>query len=121
MHGVPRTPTWTSLETTVFPNSNQIKVMEDVDWKAGEYIVIAPTGFTIDETEKVQILSVEADKRTINLVNPLQYKHYAAVESHGTDTIEMRAEVGLLTRNVVYRGDETSAANQFGAHIMMHY
>lgn len=53
MHGVPRTPTWTSLETTVFPNSNQIKVMEDVDWKAGEYIVIAPTGFTIDETEKV--------------------------------------------------------------------
>lgn len=33
----------------------------------------------------------------------------------------MRAEVGLVTRNVVYRGDpETSSANQFGAHIMMH-
>ena len=33
----------------------------------------------------------------------------------------MRTEVGLLTRNVVYRGDpETSNKNMFGAHIMMH-
>lgn len=33
----------------------------------------------------------------------------------------MRAEVGLLTRNVVYRGDPlTSAPNQYGAHIMLH-
>ena len=33
----------------------------------------------------------------------------------------MRAEVGLLSRNVVFRGDpETSALNQFGAHIMLH-
>lgn len=33
----------------------------------------------------------------------------------------MRAEVGLLTRNVIYRGDpETSSKNQFGAHIMLH-
>ena len=29
--------------------------------------------------------------------------------------------MGLLTRNVVYRGDpKTSAANQYGAHIMLH-
>jgi len=33
----------------------------------------------------------------------------------------MRAEVGLLTRNVIFRGDsETSGLNKFGAHIMMH-
>lgn len=33
----------------------------------------------------------------------------------------MRCEVGLLSRNVVYRGDpETSSENQFGAHIMLH-
>ena len=32
----------------------------------------------------------------------------------------MRAEVGLLSRNVKFRGDpETSEANQFGAHIML--
>lgn len=34
----------------------------------------------------------------------------------------MRAEVGLLTRNVKYQGDpETSPQNKYGAHIMIHY
>lgn len=34
----------------------------------------------------------------------------------------MRAEVGLLTRNVKYQGDpETSPKNQYGAHIMLHF
>lgn len=33
----------------------------------------------------------------------------------------MRAEVGLITRNVLYRGDpETSSTNTYGAHIMLH-
>lgn len=33
----------------------------------------------------------------------------------------MRAEVGLLTRNVKFRGDpETSAMNQYGAAIFIH-
>ena len=32
----------------------------------------------------------------------------------------MRAEVGLLSRNVVYQGDDTSEDNQYGAHIMLH-
>ena len=33
----------------------------------------------------------------------------------------MRAEVGLLSRNVVFRGDkETSAANEYGAAIFLH-
>jgi hypothetical protein len=37
------------------------------------------------------------------------------------DEIEMRAEVGLLSRNILYRGDpETSAANEYGAQIMVH-
>jgi hypothetical protein len=32
----------------------------------------------------------------------------------------MRAEVGLITRNVVVQGDPTSIPNQFGAQIMMY-
>ena len=39
----------------------------------------------------------------------------------GTESIDMRAEVGLLTRNVKFRGDpETTSANQYGANIFMH-
>lgn len=52
---------------------------------------------------------------------PLQWSHFAGTETFGSDSIDMRAEVGLLSRNVVYRGDpETSPTNQYGAHIMLH-
>lgn len=61
------------------------------------------------------------NKPIITLDSALKFKHYSNIETYGSDTIEMRAEVGLITRNVVYRGDpETSSANEYGAHIMMH-
>lgn len=31
----------------------------------------------------------------------------------------MRAEVGLLTRNIKVTGDDTSVAENYGAHLMM--
>lgn len=47
--------------------------------------------------------------RVITLNEPLAYKHYANKLFFGSDYIEMRSEVGLLTRNVKFRGDpETS-------------
>jgi hypothetical protein len=86
-----------------------------VDWKAGETIVIAPTSYNPFEAEEVEILSVDrsnVDRPVLTLSRSLSYKHYAGVETYGSDTLEMRAEVALLTRNVVYRGDpETSAKN----------
>jgi len=57
----------------------------------------------------------------ISLDEPLDWKHYAATEKFGEDSIELRAEVGLLSRNVVFRGDpKTSTPNQYGATIFMH-
>lgn len=32
----------------------------------------------------------------------------------------MRAEVGLLTRNIKIMGDSTSKGKLYGAHVMMH-
>lgn len=115
MHGVPRTPTWTELETTVLAGATTITLHTAVDWQAGEVIVIAPTGYNVDEAEERTIVSVDrttAIRPVITLDKKLQFKHYAGVETYGSETLEMRAEVGLLTRNVVYRGDpETSAKN----------
>ena len=61
------------------------------------------------------------NKPIISFTEPLNFKHFSGIQTlSATDFIEMRAEVALLTRNVVFRGDpETSAANQFGAHIML--
>jgi hypothetical protein len=83
----------------------------------GEEIVIASTSYNKNEAEVRKIVAVSQDsaeptKPVLTLDKPLVYKHYAATETYGTDSIDMRAEVGLLTRNVKYRGDpETSAKN----------
>lgn len=34
--------------------------------------------------------------------------------------VDMRAEVGCLTRNVLIQGDSESPVDQYGAHIMLH-
>ncbi|CDW80878.1 ipt tig domain containing protein [Stylonychia lemnae] len=124
LHGVPRFPAWTSLASTAEIGATQVTLIQAIDWKAGEEIVIAPTGYDSREAEVRRIVSIDRrnlNKPIITLDWPLQYKHYSNIEYYEDNFIEMRAEVGLLTRNVVYRGDpETSSKNQFGAHIMLH-
>ena len=69
-------------------------------------------------------LPAEASKRIVLTLNKnLVYQHFAKKVQVGSsgDYIDMRAEVGLLTRNVKFQGDATSEASQYGAFIMLHY
>jgi hypothetical protein len=107
IHGVERTPTWTELETTAAASQNQIILKEAVDWKENEYIIIASTDFDKDQAEKKRIVSIDRtdpDKPIITLDSDLVYMHYAGIDTYGSDGdfIEIRAEVGLLTRNIKY-------------------
>jgi hypothetical protein len=55
---------------------------EEVDWVAGEKIVIAPTGYDNYEAEEKTILSIDKSSPTkpvITLDSPLLYKHYAGI------------------------------------------
>ena len=76
--------------------------------------MIASTSFDHNEAEVRKITAVgtdstDATKPKLTLDSPLLNKHFAATQTFGSDTIDMRAEVGLLTRNVKYQGDpETS-------------
>jgi len=123
-HGIPRHPTWSQLETTALPGDNKITIFEPVDWKAGEEIVIAPSGYYNREAEQFTIVDVDntdPSKPVITLNSTLQAKHYAGIQWFDDQFIEMRAEVGLLTRNILFQGDpETSLVNQFGAHMIIH-
>ena len=61
------------------------------------------------------------NKPVITIDKPFEYKHFAMTQTYGNETIDMRAEVALLSRNVVVRGDPTSSAlNQYGATIFLH-
>jgi hypothetical protein len=124
MHGPVRTPTWTELEATADVGANQITLKEEVDWAVGEEIGIAPTSFEGREAEQRTITAIDRSnpaKPVLTLDKALEYKHFAMTQTFGSDTIDMRAEVGLLSRNVVFRGDpETTSSNQYGATIFLH-
>ena len=132
MHGIERPVTWTDLKTTVEAGATSITLNDvtggkPLDWKVGEEIVIASTDYSGRNAEQRKITSITntSTNPEITFDEPLLFKHYAGIQYYGNSTprdfIEMRAEVGLLTRNVKYQGEPvTSEANQYGAIIIMH-
>ncbi|KAG9478621.1 hypothetical protein GDO78_012332 [Eleutherodactylus coqui] len=107
LHGIPVPVTWTRLAQTAEPGSTTLTLQKGVTWKAGDEIVIASTGdrHSQNENEKRTIQSVSADGIQVTLTEPLLYKHLGISVTLPDNTVfEARAEVGLLTRNIVVRG-----------------
>jgi cell migration-inducing and hyaluronan-binding protein len=133
MHGQVSGPMWTRLAQTAWNNTNTIVLQEAVQWKPGDVIIIATTDYHYmysystkvpipssiswlkgrgnfpEQTEERRVKSVSG--KTVVLDAPLNYTHWG----EGFE----RAEVGLLTRNIVIRSDTVGAADQFGGHIMI--
>ena len=113
IHGKPKM-SWTDLDTTVQPGDNELTVVEVVDWEIGDELMITSTDYDMNHAEFMRITDITSDgkKSTVTLDRAFRHKHYAGSENYGDDTLTMRAEVCLMSRNVIYRGDpETSAAN----------
>ncbi|XP_043073568.1 PKHD1 like 1, tandem duplicate 1 [Puntigrus tetrazona] len=107
LHGIPVPMTWTRLSQTAQSGSNTLTLMDVVTWKTGDEIIIASTGHRHSqiENELKRVASVSADGRTLTLTEPLEYTHLGVSVTLPDGTVfEARAEVGLLTRNIVVRG-----------------
>lgn len=118
MYGKPRLPTWTTISATINAGDTSFTVSEDVDWAVNETIVVAATGFYHFEAEERKIKSISGRNITVDL--PFKHKHVSVVESYGaSDKLVMRAEVGLLTRNIKMMGDPTSEVAKYGSHLML--
>ncbi len=117
MYGQKRTPVWTELSATAAAGATSITLIENVDWKAGEKIILAPTGRNKQEYDIRIVKSVS--NNVVQLETALQYTHFAQVLTFDGKSFNVRGEVGLLTRNIVFKGDSNSEANKFGGHIMM--
>ena len=123
IHGMPRDYTWTVLETTANVGDNSIVVQGNVDWLVGEQIVIASTDHNQYHSESLVIIDVSLDTpvfntTTITFWTSLNYEHYAGIQIIDGVTFEMRAEVALLSRNIIVQGDDTSERLKYGVHIM---
>ena len=130
LHGEDRVE-WTHLGANVAAGANTLTMSEPVDWRAGEKILICSSRRSWNESEQETIASVSPDGLTVTLVSNLTFPHtgvtkdYTRTSPAKTWTADLRAEVGLLSRNITIQGagDSITAnhANQyFGAHIMIH-
>ena len=104
LHGKPVGITWTYLNRTASINDTTIQLNDPVDWPVGSQIVIATTGnlFSVGHSELMTIASISSDKYTITLTRPLRFEHLGEeVEVSPGVFVFMRAEVGLLSHNVL--------------------
>ena len=117
MHGIDgEKVSWTQLAATVDRGSKAITLAETVNWEVGDEIVIAPSGFDANEAEKRTIIAVDGNKVTLD--KALEYEHFGEIETTNGKSLDMRAEVGLLSRNIDIQGAADSLESEFGAHMM---
>jgi cell migration-inducing and hyaluronan-binding protein len=124
MHGCPVSPCWTRLGATATSGTNTITTAELTDWKVGDVILLPSTSYSMSDAELHTIAAIThgSDYSTITTVDDLESTHYGEIEEYGSgEFIDLRGEIALMSRSIVYRGDpETSATKKFGAHIMVH-
>jgi len=126
MHGV-NTISWTQLGANAPAGANSITLKEAVTWPIGAEILVVSSRTNWNEAEKRTITAKSANNRTLTLNSALTYPHtgiqktYTRPSPAKTWTADLRAEVGLLSKNLTIKGDAGAAATGFGGHIMVHY
>ena len=110
--------TWTMLKETATAHSNQIILLQPVDWKVNDEIVITSTSFEAYETETHKIMRIEGGTK-LTLNTTLKHDHLAVMETVGNVDYHILAEVGLLTRSItIENGDSDGLSSQrFRCHV----
>ncbi|KXZ47880.1 hypothetical protein GPECTOR_32g493 [Gonium pectorale] len=128
LHGQHKEPTWTRLAATADVGASTILLAGRINWRPGDVIAIASSSFYTNESETATITAAyyEAGLNVtmVDLSAKLNFTHLGVIEpvaygqANGA-SIDMRAEVAVLTRNVVLQGDENSEAFMFGGTVMV--
>ena len=115
IHGESRVG-WTRLAATAPAGATQLQLERTVDWRPGDRLVIASTDFDPTRTEEVTVVAVQGSQVTVSPA--LRFGHFGVTQEFAGRTLDERAEVGLLTRNITIRGDDASEVSKFGGHVM---
>lgn len=135
LYGDPTGRAWTRLGSTAEAGTSVIVVEDPAGWRVGDKLAIASTDYYADrwsdgmrlddQVEERVVTAIDGDRLTLD--EPLAYLHYGERQSFpapsGTATLDSRAEVVRLSRNVTLRGgastlDPTSRDYQFGGQVM---
>ncbi len=109
--------TWTKLAETVHPGEKTLTLLEAPDWQTGDTIVVASTDFDYRQAETFTVQKVTG--KTVTLDKAVTFMHYGQLQTYNGVSVDQRAEVGLLSRNIVIQGDDTSNQTGLGGHVMI--
>ncbi|HSB52782.1 MAG TPA: G8 domain-containing protein, partial [Gemmatimonadales bacterium] len=115
LHGEKRAG-WTHLSATAAQGATSIALERNPGWRAGDRIVLASSDYNQNQAEEAVIATVSGT--AITLTAPLAHHHYGQVLTVSGVSVDERAEVGLLTRNIRIQGDTVVGAG-FGGHMMV--
>ncbi len=117
LYGASRGKSWTRLNGTAAVGAKTLNLEAGAGWAVGDKIALASTDYSPDQAEEVVITAVAGN--TVTIAPALKYSHFGEAQTFAGKTLESRAEVALLNRNIVIRGDETSNTTGFGGHVMV--
>jgi hypothetical protein len=107
--GKPVSNTYLPLEMTADRGAMSAEVVGQVGWVPGNEVVITPSDYDAHEAEVRTISNVtrrSTGSTIIHFTVPLMHKHYSGrPEMVGRHNIRMQSQVGLLTRNIVIKGE----------------
>ncbi len=108
---------WSQLAANAAVGVTSITLKEAVpSWREGDQLVIAPSGFDAEDSDRVTVTSISGS--TVNFSPALRFAHWGTLQMFAGKTLDQRAAVGLLSRNIVVQGDAQSETAKFGGHIM---
>ena len=113
MHGQEKL-SWTQLTRTLKPGAgpHELELEElGLGWQAGDRLVIASTDYDLDQAEEVVVDACEGNLCIVT--GNILYEHFGEIYKG----VDMRAEVGLLTRNIKVSGEVNGESDTYGGHI----
>ncbi|XP_078597213.1 cell surface hyaluronidase CEMIP2-like [Branchiostoma floridae x Branchiostoma japonicum] len=80
-----------------------INLKDDVtSWQPGDHIVLASTDYNMEQAEEFQLLPCqECSSHQVKISGQIKYTHFGEI----SDDVDLRGEVGLLTRNIKFQGE----------------
>jgi hypothetical protein len=117
LHGEQRLA-WSQLAAHAEVGATNLTLKDSAaTWRAGDQLVLVASGFDPREAEVVTVTGIGGS--TVSFTPALKYRHLSVLQTFEGKTLDQRAAVGLLSRNIVIQGADDSDANAFGGHVMV--
>ncbi|XP_063157380.1 fibrocystin [Candoia aspera] len=108
MHGCVPKVSVTHLKSAAHPNDTRLDLMDFVDWKPGDEVVVCGGGLEGAQRKEEIVTIKEVHGTELYITSPLRYSYTVTEKQVLEEHLAFRAVVALLSRNLVIQGNVTT-------------